>query len=505
MNRLIELSIKKYFQLRKLRVSMWKKSQVATQEYILQELVSEALSTEFGVTHSFELIDSYEKYKVQVPVSKHEDLLPYIERMMKKESHVLWTGVIDMFSKSSGTTSSVSKYIPVTQESLKENNYKAGRDLYAIALQLYPDLHIFKDNGAVLGITGSFEERSDDIKVGDVSALIANELPSMFQERRKPSLDIALLKNWDKKIQGIIDECVNENITHLSGVPTWFIPMFNELKKQHPYETLRDIWPNLQLFIHGAVSFEPYKETFNNLLPFDDMKYLEVYNASEGFFAVQDTKNPNDGMLLLTDHGVFYEFIPFDQYQNGNKEALWLKEVKLNTPYALIITTNAGLYRYDIGDVIEFTSVDPYRIKIVGRTKTCLNLCGEELMEGNTDTAIALLNDEYGLDIQHYTVTATPLDSQKLAQHMWIIESNTDTDEKEIAQKLDTILRSLNSDYNAKREGDMALTQLKVTVVKKGSFMNWLSSKEKLGGQHKIPKLNANQTIYHEVLEKAEK
>lgn len=501
MNKLIELSIKKYFELRRFRIKGWVRSQVDTQEFIIQELISEALATAFGKEHGFVHIDTIDKYQELVPIRTHAELLPYIQDMMAGKKDILWPGAVTMFSKSSGTTSSISKYLPVSRESLQENNYKAGRDLYAIISMIYPELNIFSNEGSVLGITGSFEKRDDNMKVGDVSAIIASELPSMFQERRKPSLGVALMKDWEEKIDAIITECVPLNITHLSGVPTWFIPLFNELQKRHPYQTLRDIWPNLQLFIHGAVSFKPYEERFHKLLPFEDMKYIEVYNASEGFFAIQDDEHKKGEMLLLTDHGVFYEFIDFHEYQQGSRKAIWLNAVTLHTPYALIISTNAGLFRYDIGDVIEFTSRNPMRIRIVGRTKTCLNLCGEELMEGNTDMAIQQLSEELGMSIDHYTVTAQASVGDHVGHHQWIIESEDTIDVASFALALDMKLRALNSDYDAKRTGNLALGPLEIHVVAKGTFMRWLASKGKLGGQHKVPKLFADRSIYEEILQ----
>jgi hypothetical protein len=433
---------------------------------------------------------------------KYEDYASYILRMKDKaEPSVLWPGKVEFFSRSSGTTNDVSKYIPVSSESLNKNNYQAGRDLYTLTFMQYPELQIFNNRGSVLGITGSLTQQDNGITVGDISAIIASQLPLTFQNMRKPSLKTTLMPQWNNKIPAIIDETLNENITHLSGVPTWFVSIFEEIKKVQPYETLRDIWPNLELFIHGAVAFEPYRNIFQKLLPFDDMRYVEVYNATEGFFAVQDNSSLSGEMLLLTNHGVFYEFIPFDEYQEGNMEAVCIDDVELGVDYAMIITTNAGLWRYDIGDVVEFTSTKPYRIKISGRTTAFINLCGEELMVGNTDEAVAKVSREYDISVAHYTVAPIFVNEEGKGAHQWLVELESGSvGESELALRLDTILQELNSDYQAKREADIALQPLDVTVVPEGTFMKWLEQKGKLGGQHKVPKLVSHRTIIEEIL-----
>lgn len=493
--------MKKYFQLRTLQYSIWKKDQVHTQEELLFDLVRQAGRTMFGKEHSFSTIDSYEEYRNLVPIRKYEDIEPYIKKMLQGEKDILWPGQVEFFSKSSGTTNDVSKYLPVSHDALYKNNYKAGRDLYTIFFKNYPDSDLFADKGSVFSLGGSFTHNEHGAKVGDVSAIIMSELPSWAQEYREPSLETALMSDWEEKIPAMIADTVEKNITHLSGVPTWFVSIFEQLKEKHPYTTLRDIWPNLELFVHGAVSFEPYRKIFNELLPFEDMKYMEAYNASEGFFALQDDPEKVGEMLLLTDHGIFFEFIPMSEYGTDNAQAIALWDVEEGVNYAMIITTNAGLWRYDIGDTVCFTSTNPYRIKITGRTKHFINVFGEELMVGNTDMAIAQISQEMDVMVEHYTAAPIYMDSHGKGGHQWVIEfRKTPSDIRQFQSRLDEILRSLNSDYNAKRHRDIALQELTLNVVPEGTFLKWMEQRGKLGGQHKVPRLSNERKYVEEVL-----
>lgn len=505
MDGIIAVTMKKYFQLRTLQYSLWKSDQVHTQEELLLDLVRQAGRTVFGREHGFSSIASYQDYKKSVPLRKYEGIEPYIRRMLEGEKDILWPGQVEFFSKSSGTTNSVSKYLPVSHDALYKNNYKAGRDIYTIFFKNYPDSDLFADKGSVFSLGGSYTHNEHGMKVGDVSAIIMSELPAWAQEYREPSLTTALMSDWEEKIPAMISETVGKNITHLSGVPTWFVSIFEELKKNHPYTTLRDVWPNLELFIHGAVAFEPYKKIFRELIPFDDMKYMEVYNASEGFFAIQDDPKKVGEMLLLTDHGIFFEFIPMNQYgtQGAQAVALWDTEVGIN--YAMIITTNAGLWRYDIGDTVCFTSTKPYRVKITGRTKHFINVFGEELMVGNTDMAIAQISEEMDVIVEHYTAAPIYMDTHGKGGHEWVVEfTRAPNDIKKFQARLDEILQSLNSDYRAKRHRDIALQELKINTVLDGTFMKWMHKRGKVGGQHKVPRLSNERTYIEELLEVGE-
>ena len=309
------------------------------------------------------------------------------------------------------------------------------------------------------------------------------------------------MSEWKDKIPAMINDTVDKNITHLSGVPTWFVSLFEELQHRHPYVTLRDIWPNLELFIHGAVSFDPYRSIFEKLLPFPDMKYLEVYNASEGFFGIQDNPNKPGEMLLLTNHGVFYEFIDMNNYTKDNRKTITIDDVQCNVDYVMIITTNSGLWRYNIGDTVCFTSTSPYRIKISGRTQQCINVFGEELMVGNADKAIGYVSEKTGAHIFHYTAGPIFMNNQGQGSHEWIIEfSKAPHDIDEFIVILDSSLQNLNSDYKSKRQDDIALQLLKLRVVPAGTFMKWMEERGKLGGQHKIPRLSNTRKYINELL-----
>jgi len=493
--------MKKYFQVRYLQLSVWKRDQVHTQQELLFDLLHQASRTTFGKEHDFSSIHTYEKFSENLPVRSYEDIEPYITRMIAGEKDVLWPGLVELFSKSSGTTNDASKYLPVSHDSLHKNNYKAGKDVYSLFFHNYPDSDLFINKGSVFSLGGSYTINEHGMKVGDVSAIIMSELPSWAQEYREPSLTTSLMSNWEEKIPAMISETEHKNITHLLGVPTWFVSIFEGLKKKHPYTTLRDVWPDLELFIHGAVSFEPYRKIFKELLPFDDMKYMEVYNASEGSFAIQDDPQKKGEMLLLTDHGVFYEFISLKEYGTKNAQAIPLWKVEEGVDYAMIITTNAGLWRYDIGDTVCFTSTKPYRIRISGRTKHFINVFGEELMVGNTDAAIATISQEMDCIIEHYTAAPIFMNEQGKGGHQWVIEFRRAPDSVPAFQKrLDEILQSLNSDYAAKRQHNLALQELSLTLVPEGTFLSWMESRGKLGGQHKVPRLSNSRKYVEQLL-----
>jgi len=502
MKKIIEQSMKKYFQLRKYRIDMWKMSAKNSQESILFELLKSAQNTVFGKKHSFASIISVDDFQSQVPILQYEDLYPYIHRMIEGEIDVLWPGCVNKFSQSSGTTNDRSKYIPVSHDALYNNNYKAGRDVYSIFFDNYPESDLYLNKGCAFGLAGSCKTNEQGVTVGDVSAILISELPKWLEEYREPSLDVALMSQWEDKIPAMIEDVVGKNITHLSGVPTWFINLFEKMKEKHPYETLRDIWPNLELFIHGAVAFGPYRPLFEKLLPFSDMKYMEVYNASEGFFAIQDDPKKHGEMLLLTDHGVFYEFIPMDNYTKDTQQAITLPHVQLGIDYAIIITTNAGLWRYDLGDTVCFSSIDPYRIKITGRTKHFINVFGEELMIGNTDQALTEIAQETGITIEQYTAGPIFMNEQGKGGHEWIIEfKKSPQSVSDFSNLLDSKLQDLNSDYAAKRQNNIALQKPLVHSVPAGTFIAWMKKRGRLGSQTKVPRLSNVRKYLEEILE----
>lgn len=491
MKSLIETSMKTYFRLRKYQIEFWKNNQISSQEFLFFDLLKKAQNTEYGKKYSFETITDYYSFTENIPVTDYEGLEPYITRMIKGEKDILWPGTVCRFSKSSGTTNDVSKYIPVSHDALYQNNYKAGRDLYSIFFCSFPKSDLFLEKGSMLSLGGSFDINEYGSKVGDVSALLMSEAPVWAENYRQPELEIATMKVWKEKIPAIIKNTIDKNITHISGVPTWFLSIFDQMKKEYNYDNLRDIWPNLELFIHGAVAFGPYRSVFEKILPFDDMKYLEVYNASEGFFAIQDDQSKLGEMILLTDHGIFYEFIKMSEYGNINAKPIMLKDVVVGTDYAMIITTNSGLWRYDIGDTVCFTSIAPYRIKISGRTKHFINVFGEELMVGNAEQAIEVVCKKHAVNINHYSAGPIFMDNKGKGGHEWVVEFETVPVDVLLFQfDLDECLQSLNSDYKAKRQDNIALQELKIVVVPPGTFLLWMEARGKLGGQNKVPKLS---------------
>lgn len=487
--------------MRKYQVDFWKKNQQFSQELLMFDLLDKAACTQYGQKYNFSTIQNYQDFTSQIPIVKYENIEPYISTMLKGESDILWPGIICHFSKSSGTTNDISKYIPVSHDSLYQNNYKAGRDVYSFFFENYPDSDLFKNKGSVLSLGGTFSMNEYGIKVGDVSAILMSEVPKWAENYREPSLPTALMKEWKDKIPAIIEDTKSKNITHLSGVPTWFISIFEELQRKSPFITLRDIWPNMELFIHGAVAFGPYRPIFEKLIPHDDMKYLEVYNASEGFFGIQDDPSRTGEMILLTDHGIFYEFIEMSDYNNNHLKTITITDVKVGINYAMIITTNAGLWRYDIGDTIEFTSTEPYRIKISGRTKHYINVFGEELMVGNTDQAVSMVSEKHAVQILEYTAGPVYMNSTGKGGHQWIVEfKQIPADINLFIEDLDNTLRALNSDYNAKRQDDIALQKLVLIPVPRGTFMRWMKKRGKLGAQNKVPRLSNKRKYIEEIL-----
>mgnify|MGYP002777098866 CR=1 FL=1 len=470
------------------------------QYIIFKDLIAQAKDTEWGTKYGYESELTIEKYQERVPISSYEQLYPYIERMLKGEQNVLWHSKIEWFSKSSGTTNDRSKYIPVSYEALDECHNKCGRDMISLYMNHFnPDTKVFDGKSLSIGGTHYPNPFNPDTRVGDVSAIFVQNLPVWAEYSRAPAKEIFLLPKWEEKIERMLETCVEENITSLSGVPTWMVVVLQKLLERTGKHNIHEIWPNLELFMHGAVSFVPYKEIFYKMCP--NIHYLELYNASEGFFGVQDRKGADD-MLLMLDHGVFYEFIPLEELGAENPKAITLEKVELHKNYAIVISTNAGLWRYLIGDTVRFTSLKPYRFKISGRTKHFINAFGEEVMVENADAAIAKACQETGATVKDYTAAPVYMSGSDKGGHEWLIEFEHQPTSLDIfTQILDTTLRQINSDYDAKRYQDIALQKPIVHSVKPDTFYNWLKSKNKLGGQHKVPRL-ANHREYIDEIKK---
>ncbi len=493
---------KKFFLFRKKPYYLSSQKLEYTQRKILKKILKNISKTTFGKDFNLYDLDSYEIFSKKVPSFSYEKLSPYINRMLGGEPSVLVPKKVLLFSKSSGTTNDTSKYIPVTKKYLKHNHYKAGKDIYTFFFNQCPESNILDRGGKVFSLGGSLDSKTEQgITIGDVSALIMSCLPKWAEYYRAPSLPVALMKKWEDKIPAMILDTKDKNITHISGVPTWFVKIFDTIQSEYQRNNILEHWTSLELFIHGAVAFAPYKKIFQDFFPNPDFKYLEVYNASEGFFALQDSFQKPGEMLLLVNHDIFYECIDFSEYGNPEAKIIPLWEVSLGKSYALIITNTSGLYRYDIGDTIEFTSLYPHRIIITGRTKHFINVFGEELMVGNTDKALAELSEEFSCKVENYTVAPIFMNSEGRGGHEWLIEFVTEPVDLKLFQKaLDSRLQKLNSDYAAKRQQDIALQELVLQSIPRGTFYRWLESKGKLGGQYKVPRLSNKRIYLEEIL-----
>ncbi|MFN3839265.1 MAG: GH3 auxin-responsive promoter family protein [Cyclobacteriaceae bacterium] len=472
------------------------------QEELFKKLLYAGKSTEFGRTYGFASIENYTQYSQQVPLHTYEQLYPYIERLMRGEQNILWPTEIKWFSKSSGTTNARSKFIPVSYEALEDCHFKGGKDMLSIYVNNYPNTKIFDGKGLAVG--GSHQVNENDPTAssyyGDVSAVIMQNLPVWAEFIRTPKLETALLSNWEEKIEKLAKETAVENVTNIAGVPTWTILLIQRVVELTGKKNIMEVWPNLETFFHGAVSFKPYRKLFQDLIPNPAMVYWEIYNASEGFFGIQDRTNSEE-MLLMLDYGIYYEFIPMDEAGNTSQQVIPLREVELGKNYAMVITTNAGLWRYNIGDTIKFTSLSPYRIKISGRTKHFINAFGEEVIIDNAEVAITKACEATGAIIDNYTAAPVFLDANKKGGHEWIIEfRKKPADMVDFTHILDSTLRQINSDYDAKRSHDLALVAPKIHSVEPGTFYNWMKKRGKLGGQNKVPRLANSREYVDDIL-----
>lgn len=458
-------------------------------------IIKSISGTSFGIEHKILPYDTYTEFANKIPIRTYEEFSPYIERMLKGEPNVLWPGTIRMFSKSSGTTNASSKYLPVSKESYYECHHKGTEDMLALYCNTYPNTKIF--DGKSIGITGSLVTNEKGITIGDISALMCHKSPWWAELIRIPKKEIALSEDWNKKSTTIAEICSNEDVRILAGVPTWISVILEKVRNK----TKKDnFWPNLELIAHGGVAFEPYQKLLKELLPNRQLNFWQSYNASEGFFATQDQKDTKD-MLLLLSNGVFYEFIPLSDFHNNNyTKTTPLLGVKLDTEYALIITTNSGLVRYSIGDTIRFTSLSPYKIVVTGRTKFFLNAFGEEIVVENTNKAIEKAQEKTNSIVKNYTIAPTFMDTESSGYHNWYIEFEKEpTSTLEFIRIIDETLMEINSDYKAKRNGDTILGAPKVKSIPTGAFEKWLKIKNKLSPQSKIPPLSKDDTIIKEL------
>ncbi|OSY87491.1 hypothetical protein WH52_11540 [Tenacibaculum holothuriorum] len=484
---------------RKHQMELFLKYPNDVQEELLQKLVHTAKSTEFGKQYDFKNITNYKDFASKVPIQKYESIEPLIERTRKGEQNVFWPTHIKWFAKSSGTTNAKSKFIPVSDEALEYCHFKAGKDMLCMYINNNPEAQLFTGKSLRLGGSSAVYEDNNSY-FGDLSAIIIENMPFWADFSSAPKPEVALMGEWETKMEAIIDETINENITSLAGVPSWMLVLLNRVLEKTGKDNILEVWPNLEVYFHGGVNFNPYREQYKKLIPKDNFKYYETYNASEGFFAIQD-KNNSDELLLMLDYGIFYEFIPMDQYDRENSTAIPLSEVKKDVNYAIVITTNGGLWRYLIGDTVKFTSTKPHRVKITGRTKHFINVFGEELIIENAEDALKMASEKTGASIKEYTVGPIFMGSNKNGAHEWIIEFTKAPDNIDLfTELLDNALKSINSDYEAKRYNNMTLAMPKVNIARTGLFYDWLKTKGKLGGQHKVPRLSNSRWFLDELL-----
>ncbi len=478
------------------QIDLFRKYPHEVQEEWLQKLIDNGEKTNFGKQYGFENIQNYEQFKTQIPISTYEDLEDSIKSIRQGLQNILWPSETKWFAKSSGTSGSKSKFIPITEESLIDCHFKGGKDMLSIYCDNYPETTIFNGKSLILG--GSHEASlNENGKEGDLSAIILDNLPLWVNIHRTPSKDIALMNDFEAKIEKIANISSQENVTNIAGVPSWMLVLFKRILEKTGAKYMHEVWPNLELYMHGGVSFSPYRKQFEELLP-SGVNYLETYNASEGFFGIQDKRNSEE-MLLMLDYGIFYEFIPMDDYDLQKTVPIWGVEQGKN--YALVISTNAGLWRYLIGDTITFTNTQPYRFKITGRTSQFLNTFGEELMIDNTDKALSIACQKTNSNVLEYTVAPIYMQSQKKGGHEWIIEFEiVPKDLVFFTYALDDALKSVNSDYEAKRFKDMALQEPKIHLAKKNLFYQWMKNQGKLGRQFKVPRLSNERTHLESLL-----
>ncbi|WP_299797276.1 GH3 auxin-responsive promoter family protein [uncultured Maribacter sp.] len=468
------------------------------QEEVLLQLLEFAEDTEVGRTYDFESINSYNDFKERLPIVSYEEIQPIIERTRRGEQNLFWPTKVKLFAKSSGTTDAKSKFIPVSGEALEDCHYKSSKDLLCLYLNNNENSQLF--TGKSLRLGGSKELYEDNGSLfGDLSAILIDNMPLWAEYSSTPSNKVSLMSEWESKLMAIIHESVQENVTSLAGVPSWMLVLMNKVLEETGKENLFQVWENLEVYFHGGVNFNPYKEQYKKILPNSNFRYYEIYNASEGFFAIQD-RNGADDLLLMLDYGIFYEFIPMDVYGAFNEEAIPLWSIELGKNYAIIITTNSGLWRYKIGDTVRFTSKNPYRIKVTGRTKHHINVFGEELIIENAEEALKIACAKTEAEIMDYTAGPVFMEGKEKGAHEWIMEFRTlPEDFSAFVEIFDNALKSLNSDYEAKRLNNITLNAPLVHIARKNLFYDWLKSNDKLGGQHKIPRLS-NKRDYIEKL-----
>lgn len=493
--------IGKLFNSRLKEIDLYATRSEQIQENVFLRLIRDAANTEWGKKYDYKNIKNYSDFKTKVPLQTYDNIKPYIERLRAGENNLLWSSPIRWFAKSSGTTNDKSKFLPVSKEALQDTHYQGGKDAVALYLRMNPESRFFSGKGLILGGSHSPNFNQKHTLVGDLSAILIQNVSPAINFIRVPSKRIALMSEWESKIEEIARSTSHVNITNLSGVPSWMLVVLKRVLELRGKQYLEEVWPNLEVFFHGGVSFTPYREQYQQIIRSNKMHYVETYNASEGFFGVQnDLSDP--AMLLMIDYGIFYEFIPLDEMEKENPQTYRLEEVELNKNYAMVISTSCGLWRYIIGDTVKFTCKHPYKFTITGRTKHFINAFGEELIIDNAEKGLAKACKETGAIVNEYSAAPVFMDKNAKCRHQWLIEfSKMPVSLEHFADILDQSLKEINSDYEAKRYRNIALQPLEIIVARKNLFHDWLKQKGKLGGQHKVPRLSNNRDYMEEMLE----
>ena len=482
------------------QIDLFRKFPLEVQDELFFRMLKNAANTTFGKKYHYNKICDYTTFKEIVPLQTYEELKTDVDKLISGDKNLLWPGTTSWFAKSSGTTSDRSKFIPVTKDSLFDCHYKGGKDLLALYYTNYPDRKLYNAKHLIIGGSAKINPIGINSYLGDLSAIIVKNLPWWAEIRRTPSREIALMDDWEKKLDKMAKQTIKEDVCIIAGVPSWTLVLCNRILEITGKQNLKEVWPNLELFMHGGVSFQPYKKEFERIIPDPSMHYIETYNASEGFFGIQDDPERDD-LLLMLDYGIFYEFIPMSSFDGTkSRDVISLADVELNTNYALVISTNGGLWRYILGDTISFTSLLPYKFKITGRTQSFINCFGEEVIVDNAEKAIAFACTQTNAILKEYTVGPKFMLDAAKGGHEWLIEFvQKPKDLEQFTITLDQELRNINSDYDAKRTKDLALELPSIQILPNGTFDRWLQGKGKLGGQNKVPRLSNDRSILEEV------
>jgi hypothetical protein len=489
-----------WMQKRMHQIDLFLKYPIEVQNELFQDLIRTSQNTEWGNTYDYKTIKDIKQFKERVPIQDYADLQPFVNRIMQGEQNILWPTEVKWFAKSSGTTSGRSKFIPVSREALEECHYKGGKDMLSIYCSYNDETEVFTGKALMMGGSSQTIDPDANSYHGDLSSIIIKNLPFWAEIKRTPDRETALMENFEEKLEKMASICSKENVTSISGVPSWNLVLLKKILDHTGAKDISEVWPSLEVFFHGGVAFTPYRAQFKELISSSKMNYLETYNASEGFFGIEDPDHPTE-MILMLDYGIFYEFIPMEEWKNENPETVNLAEVEVGVNYAVIISTNAGLWRYKIGDTISFTSTFPFRFKVTGRTKHFMNAFGEEVIIENAEKALAYASKKTNAVIREYTAAPVFLTNKEAGKHQWLIEFNREpNDMATFANALDEHLREINSDYDAKRKGSMALDFPEIKKARKGLFYSWLKGKNKLGGQNKVPRLSSKREYIEDIL-----